>query len=150
MDNEKRKRESDSSISNLGDLESSLTKEKSIKPKKKKEKKHDDCTHNKFATLTENDSSENSEDKETDNETKHEFNQTENISSKLKQINEKLNRVAISNEETLKGMVTEIVKQVRDEMIKIFEVKLDKLESRVFDLETENDKLKKEIDTARK
>ena len=78
MDKEKRKRESDSSVSSLGDLESSLTKEKSIKPKKKKEKKHDDSTQNRFATLTENYNNEDSEDNETDNETKHELNQTEN------------------------------------------------------------------------
>jgi len=35
-------------------------------------------------------------------------------------------------------------------MIKIIKVKLDKLESRVFDLETEHDTLKKEIDTVKK
>jgi len=67
------------------------------------------------------------------------------INSGLKEINEKLSCVMLSNE-ILKNLIPEIVRNVREEITKIFEDKLDKLESRIFEVEIENDKLKKEIE----
>jgi len=47
-------------------------------------------------------------------------------------------------------MVKEIVIHVREDMVKIFKAKFDKLESRIFDVEKKNDTLKKEIEKVRK
>jgi len=150
MDSDKRKRDSESSMSSIGEVEKSMSSERTIKPKKKKGKKlNDDKSQNQFAALVEDDVS---DEDEAENEISyiHDNTTDKNISSELRQIHEKLNKVEISNNETLKGMVTEIVKQVREDMIKIFEGKIDKLESRIFDVEKENDNLKKEIEKVRK
>ena len=142
MDSEKRKRESESSLSSAGDLDTSTSSVKQIKPKKKKGKKVDSDSQNKFSVLNEDDdmieSDSNSEDFDPQKHT--------DINSGLKQINEKLSDVMLSNSEILKNLIPEIVKNVREKITKIFEDKLDKLESRIFEVEIENDKLKKEME----
>jgi len=142
MDSEKRKRESESSISSAGDLDISASSVRQTKPKKKKGKKADADTQNKFSVLNEVDdtieSDSNSEDLDPETKT--------DINSGLKEINEKLSGVMLSNSEILKNLIPEIVRNVREEITKIFEDKLDKLESRIFEVEIENDKLKKEIE----
>ena len=142
MDSDKRKRESESSISSAGDLETSASSVKQRKPKKKKGKKVDNVSQNKFSVLKEDDNAIESDSESEDFDPE----KSTDINSGLKQINEKLSGVMLSNSEILKNLIPEIVKNVREEITKIFEDKLDRLESRIFEVEIENDKLKKEIE----
>ena len=140
---DKRKRESESSVSSIGELDASVEsgKQSSGKQKKKKGRK-DDTDKNKTTPTVEEESSTEEEEilKESSN-----HNAMVEIKKALKEINLKLNQAEKQKEDYLKTIVPEIVKIVKEEMTKAFDIKLDKLESRLFDTEKENDELKQKI-----
>lgn len=67
------------------------------------------------------------------------------IRRELKEISKKLSNVITKNDGTLKDMITEVINQVKIEILKTVENKIEVLESNLFDKQIENDKLREDI-----
>ena len=140
----KRDRESGSSASSIGDLDTSKSEERILKQKRRKVRKDENRSHNKDSVITEE---ENDTDDEESRKEKKENKGSLTVSlasiqRELRMINERLNEVAVTNDDNMKEMVTEIVKKVKEEMLKLVD--------RIFKVKKENDELKKELERCRK
>lgn len=104
-------------------------------------------TRSELSSASELDSSVNTPPKKK-NSKKKENNEETNLSSiqkELKQINLKLSNVMTKDDGKLKEMIKEIIQQMKNELTKSVEKKIEVLESAIFDKNEENDKLKTEV-----
>ncbi|KAH3874886.1 hypothetical protein DPMN_038141 [Dreissena polymorpha] len=70
-----------------------------------------------------------------------------NVDRSVSKMNEKVKDIVERDEERLKNLVTELFEKVKEGFLKSLTKQLEVLESRIFDREVENDKLKNEIKT---
>ena len=106
------------SLSSVSETDTSLNDETQVKQSKKKQKSKD-----------------------------QEFNQTENIVMKeLKEINIKLNNVLTKDSTELKTMIKDIISQLKDELLGSITLRVEILESEIFEKAETNSKLSKQIE----
>ena len=74
----------------------------------------------------------------------------EDVARQLKQINEKLANVITKDDDSLKTLISETFRHMKDELLKSVSHRIDLLESKLFDKEQENDKLKEKIESIEK
>lgn len=67
------------------------------------------------------------------------------IKSQVVEINKKLENVMTKNDSGFKAIIKEVVQQMKEELLKSVEHRIDLLESRIFEKEKENDELREEI-----
>lgn len=72
------------------------------------------------------------------------------IATELKSINMKLNNVLTKDSAELKDLIKSIVMQLKEEILGSVIIRLEKIESDLFDKETEKTKMAKQIDTIKK
>lgn len=72
------------------------------------------------------------------------------LQKELQQINERLNSMLKKDDTYIKDMMKDVLKEMKDELLKSVTGRIEKLEGTLFDKEQENDALKKEIIELRK
>ncbi|KAH3827746.1 hypothetical protein DPMN_129688 [Dreissena polymorpha] len=111
-------------ISSVSDADTSVSEKKNIKQKKKKQKNQ------------QSDTQDDSQDE-----------QEINIASEIHSINQKLNNMLTKDSSNLKELIKDVVLQLKEEMLGSLVIRIEKVESELFDKELENGKLAKEIET---
>lgn len=79
-----------------------------------------------------------------DSETKQ-FENEACLENQLKEINQKLNNVITKDDSSLKSMMKEVVREMKEELLKSVIGRIEKLECKLFEKQAENDNLKQEI-----
>lgn len=127
----KRKRSDKSSISDIETENNNNEDNKTEKTKKKKKK----ITPVVMAKLPESDTDMDDGDVEL------------TLAEQLKEINSKLSNFITRDDDSLKQLIKDTFKQMKEEFLKSVSHRIDLLEGRLFDKEIENDQLKKQIET---
>lgn len=67
------------------------------------------------------------------------------LQNELREINKKLNNVVKKDDNSIKDMMREIIKEMKDDLLKSVIGRIEKIEGYLFETQKENDKLKEEI-----
>ncbi|KAH3883441.1 hypothetical protein DPMN_007396 [Dreissena polymorpha] len=110
-------------ISSISDADTSVSEQKNIKQKKKKQK-----------------------NKKSDTQDDSQDEQEINIASELHSINQKLSNMLTKDSSDLKELIKDVVLQLKEEMLGSLVLRIEKVESELFEKELENGKLAKEIE----
>ena len=127
MSDSKKRNRSEISTS---EVDSSINESPIVNPKKKQSKKK------------QKDNQENMSEKSNKSESDLTL---QTIKQELCQINLKLANVMQKDDGSIRTIIRETISEMKEELLKSVEKKIDILESRLFDKETENDKLKEKI-----
>ncbi|KAH3777242.1 hypothetical protein DPMN_178682 [Dreissena polymorpha] len=111
-------------ISSVSDADASVSEQKNIKQKNKNQKNQ------------QSDTQDDSQDE-----------QEINIASEIHSINQKLNNMLTKDSSNLRELIKDVVLQLKEEMLGSLVIRIEKVESELFDKELENSKLAKEIET---